>query len=341
MQTQVSRNPLVSVCLITYNHAPYIAQAIESVLAQNVDFEYEILIGEDDSSDGTKEIVLDYQNRYPGTIRVFRHSREEVIYVNGLATGRWNYFDTLSHAKGKYVAFLEGDDYWTDTTKLQKQVNVLENQPELSVCTHKTEYVDENGHGFVPARYLGGSTPRMFSLRHVLPGLELHANSWLFRRIDPLRHPRRALLLKLPGADDSLMWVLLTIGNGCCLNDCMSAYRINSGGTWTSRSRLHKQFERLQLRIAALEFAGWRRVPQLAVIIGGDALRLLLIVLTDCIRGRDLQAVRQTLALNAVQETMSKYSVAHVCLVAVLLSPALLLAWLGDRLCALPNRANC
>ncbi|MGI9517093.1 MAG: glycosyltransferase family 2 protein, partial [Pirellulaceae bacterium] len=110
--------PLVSVCMITYNHAPYIARALDSVICQETSFPFEICLGEDESSDGTREICEEYARRYPDLIRMFCRSRNDVIYVDGHATGRFNLLETLKSCRGKYIALLEGDDYWCHPQKL-------------------------------------------------------------------------------------------------------------------------------------------------------------------------------------------------------------------------------
>ena len=117
-QAVLSKNPLVSVKMITYNHEPYIAQAIEGVLMQKTDFPIELIIGEDCSTDSTREIVLDYQKKYPDIIRVVTSEYNVGMIKNGLRTTK--------SCRGKYIAFCEGDDYWTDPYKLQKQVDFLE-----------------------------------------------------------------------------------------------------------------------------------------------------------------------------------------------------------------------
>jgi glycosyltransferase involved in cell wall biosynthesis len=129
----LSKAPLVSVNIITYNHEPYIVQAIEGALMQKTNFPYEVLIGEDDSSDGTREICKEYAAKYPDKIRLFLNDRKNVIYINGQPTGRWNFINLLKKAKGKYIAICEGDDYWTDPYKLQKQVDFLEANPEYGL----------------------------------------------------------------------------------------------------------------------------------------------------------------------------------------------------------------
>jgi glycosyltransferase involved in cell wall biosynthesis len=113
----LSKNPLISVNIVTYNHEPYIAQAIEGALMQKTNFPYEVLIGEDDSSDGTREICKEYAAKHPDKIRLFLNDRKNVIYINGQPTGRWNFINLLKNTKGKYVAFCEGDDYWHECVK--------------------------------------------------------------------------------------------------------------------------------------------------------------------------------------------------------------------------------
>jgi glycosyltransferase involved in cell wall biosynthesis len=117
--------PLVSVKMITYNHAPYIAQAIEGVLQQKTDFPFELVIGEDCSTDGAREIVFEYQEKYPDIIRVITSDKN--------VGAKKNNYRTSQACRGKYVAFCEGDDYWHHPSKLQKQVDYLENHPECGL----------------------------------------------------------------------------------------------------------------------------------------------------------------------------------------------------------------
>lgn len=117
--------PLVSVKMITYNHAPYIAQAIEGVLQQQTDFPLELVIGEDCSTDGTREIVFEYGRRYPDIIRIIASTQNLGAIANSRQTGE--------ACKGKYIAFCEGDDYWHNPRKLQRQVDCLEDHPECGL----------------------------------------------------------------------------------------------------------------------------------------------------------------------------------------------------------------
>ena len=133
----LSKTPLLSVIMITYNHEAYIAQAIEGVLMQETDFLIELIIGEDCSADRTREIVMEYQKRRPDLVRVFTSDVNVGMQRNGQRC-----FDA---GRGKYIAICEGDDYWTDPRKLQKQVDFLEANAEYAMCSHAVKTVFEGG----------------------------------------------------------------------------------------------------------------------------------------------------------------------------------------------------
>lgn len=123
----LSKNPLVSVKMMTYNHAPFIAQAIEGVLQQKTNFPFELVIGEDCSTDGTPEIVFHYQENYPDVIRVITSEQNVGMHKNGRRIRK--------ACRGKYIAFCEGDDYWHDPYKLQKQADYMESHPECGMVS--------------------------------------------------------------------------------------------------------------------------------------------------------------------------------------------------------------
>jgi glycosyltransferase involved in cell wall biosynthesis len=124
-ETRKMTEPLVSVKMITYNHAPYIARAIEGVLQQKTNFPFELVIGEDCSTDGTREIVFEYQRKHPSLIHVVASEKN----LGAAANSR----QTTEVCRGKYLAFCEGDDFWHDPSKLQKQVDYLEGHPECGL----------------------------------------------------------------------------------------------------------------------------------------------------------------------------------------------------------------
>jgi len=119
------KEPLVSVKMITYNHAPYIGQAIEGVVGQKTTFPFELVIGEDCSTDGTREIVFEYQKKFPDIIRVITSEKN--------VGGKQNSRRVTKACEGKYIAWCEGDDFWHNPYKLKKQVDYLETHPECGL----------------------------------------------------------------------------------------------------------------------------------------------------------------------------------------------------------------
>ena len=130
---------MVSIICIAYNHENYIRQALDGFVMQKTNFKIEVLINDDASTDDTAEIIKDYEEKYPDII--FPVYQEKNLYSQGIDPTRI----LIEKAKGRYIAFCEGDDYWTDEYKLQKQIEVLEAHPEYSACVHNVPVVDELG----------------------------------------------------------------------------------------------------------------------------------------------------------------------------------------------------
>ena len=126
---RLTKDPLVSVVMITYNHEHYLAEAIEGVIRQEAGFSVELLIGEDCSTDATRTIALSYQKRFPEMIRVITSEQNVGMHRNGARLA--------AAARGEYIAFCEGDDYWCDSKKLLRQIDFLKNSPEYGMCYSK------------------------------------------------------------------------------------------------------------------------------------------------------------------------------------------------------------
>ena len=128
---KLCKHPVVSVHMCTYNHESYIRQAIEGVMMQKTDFEFELVIGEDCSQDKTREICFEYQKKYPDKIRVlwWHENLRNIKHPGGGNSRR-----VMAHCRGDFIAFCEGDDYWIDPLKLQKQVDVMRKYPNVGLC---------------------------------------------------------------------------------------------------------------------------------------------------------------------------------------------------------------
>ena len=212
--------PKVSVLMITYNHEKFIAQAIESVLMQETTFPFELLIGEDYSTDGTAEIVREYSRKRPDIIRA--QIRERNVGSKENSRQLW------AAAKGKYLALLEGDDYWMDSRKLQLLADVLDENPGTVLCGHRTLMHDEAG--VTPDRVLAEDPPGVYKLEDLLPRCFLHTSSVMFRRV--LDRPPAWASGMICG-DLPLFVELARHGDVRFLDECMSLYRVHRGGVWS------------------------------------------------------------------------------------------------------------
>lgn len=223
--------PKVKICMVTYNHGPYIRQAIESVLAQKTDFDFELVIGEDCSTDETRKIVEDYQNRYPSKIRARLHPRNMGGYYNGTQT-------LLACRDAEYIAFLDGDDYWTAPDKLQKQVDYLDRHPECSLCFHKAAVERDGQMGEVKRRQVG-DIDRQFSFDDIILENFIDVPTVLFR--SPVLKNYPPVWLKQMPFGDWPLWILCAQqGKLAYLKDSMAAYRVHSGGLWSRKSTIRQ-----------------------------------------------------------------------------------------------------
>lgn len=229
-------NPVVSVCIATFQHAPYIEQCIESALMQQTNFPFEILLGEDESTDGTREICKAYAEKYPGKIRLFLRSRKDVIYINGNPTGRFNAIQNFLEAKGKYIALLEGDDYWSDPLKLQKQFDILETHPEIIVCHHWQKIASLNASGEyeetkAPTEGQGYYPETIATVREIFENrLRIKSRTMFFRNIFLDGYKLPDWYFKLQFGDVPLCMIFGKFGNFYFLDEEMAVYRITAKG---------------------------------------------------------------------------------------------------------------
>ncbi|RYD73169.1 MAG: glycosyltransferase [Verrucomicrobiaceae bacterium] len=215
--------PKVSVAMVTYRHAPFLAQAIESVLNQQTDFPVELVIGEDCSPDRTREIAREYAARYPDRIRL-QLPDENIGLTKNLSR-------TISACRGQYVAWLEGDDYWTSPHKLQTQADYLDRNSDCAWCFTRAEVVDAEG-AIIPT----GSTLKEVKPKYTLEEylrLTFHprACTVMFRhRLFP-EFPK--WFYELPTGDMPLHVLNSQHGDIGFIDEVMSAYRIHPGGVWS------------------------------------------------------------------------------------------------------------
>ncbi len=147
---RIINTALVTVRVLAYNHIDFVSKCLDSILMQKTSFDYEVLIAEDDSNDGTREVCIKYAREYPDKVRLLLNDRKNNISINGKPTGIFNSTYSNFSIRSKYIAMCEADDYWTDPTSLEKRVQFLEKNNEFSMCYHNAIGLNENTHNKEP-----------------------------------------------------------------------------------------------------------------------------------------------------------------------------------------------
>lgn len=225
---------MISICCVTYNHASYIAKAIDGFLMQKTNFNYEILIHDDASTDGTVEIVKDYYNQYSNTIKPIFQSENQ--YSQGRVISAVYQFP---RAQGKYIALCEGDDYWTDPNKLQKQIDFLEANAEYSMCCHDVEIIYEDD--WKGPKWQRFAKPVInSSFADILDNHFIPTNSLVFRRDCIKQLPLWFYSPNIISGDIALELILASQGQCYYFEDKMGVKRINGGGITANQKRREK-----------------------------------------------------------------------------------------------------
>ena len=220
----------LSVLLVCYNQEKYIEQAVRSVLMQETDFDFEIVIGEDCSKDRTPQIVRRLAAENPGKIRAFCREKNLGMHDNHRAT----YWE----CRGQYIALLEGDDFWTDPRKLQKQVEFLEQHPECALCYHNVLIFDE--HTNEEAFYCRPHQPTITETNDILQEIFVNTASVVMRNnlFPNFLETGKDLMM---GDWSYYIW-LSTFGKLGYIPEIMACYRQHRDGTWMSAdvgARIH------------------------------------------------------------------------------------------------------
>lgn len=222
----------VSVLIITYNQERFIEQAVRSALTQQTTFPFEVVVGEDRSTDGTREVL-----------NGIRDDRMELLFRERNLGMQPNYADTLDHCSGEFVAVLEGDDYWTDSLKLQKQVDFFTAHPECSTCFHQAVIVDSEGHSKNEVRP-HEPVPEITSTQDILKTEYIPNPTVMYRRSAVPQLPTWFMSMKL---GDWPLHVLLSLKGAIgYIPQPMAAYRMHAAGMWSQlkeRQRLANEIE--------------------------------------------------------------------------------------------------
>lgn len=248
-----NKQPLLSVCLITYNHAPYIRQAIEGVLMQQTTFPIELIIADDCSTDGTREILVEYGARHPKLIKL-------ILQNKNIGAAR-NWLELVHSPKSKYTAYFEGDDCWIDPLKLQKQVDFLESNPEFNFTFHNTyDFVSPSKSTLMYSNL----EKEEFTIQDFIVHTYARSVSIVFRQ------PKEVLpsvFEEIKLGDSAWFIFLLQNGKAKFFKEPMANYRIHSSGLWNSRTSRQKARSRFQMYLGVLEFISDIHKPQIIEIL--------------------------------------------------------------------------
>lgn len=229
-----SDKPLVSVCCTAYNHEKYIAQAIDGFIMQETNFPFEIIINDDCSLDSTKNIIVEYLEKYPKLIRLISNDCNQYSVYSHQPM-----LNTFNAANGKYIALCEGDDYWTSSDKLQRQIDYLESNPECSMSTHGVEFlfdqVDEKRRGYVLPEVMSGDLEDVIKY-----GVFIAYNSIVFRK-SLFEFP--LWMNKIQGSHKFIIFLLSSKGKYQYINANLAVKRRNPNGVTVSmQSERNKRY---------------------------------------------------------------------------------------------------
>lgn len=223
MPKLIQENIKVSVALITYNHERFIAQALNSILMQEVEFEYEIVVGEDCSADKTRQIIESYCDTYPDLILLLPN-------VGNLGPAQ-NLARTINACKGEYIALLDGDDYWISEKKLAKQVKLLDENRQCVICFHNVQIINETDPSHVNVNQLPEKLREFSNLSNLLLSNYIPTCSVTFR--NGLFEEFPAWYFRMPFYDFPLHTLNAMHGEIVHINEVMSVYRVHQSGIWS------------------------------------------------------------------------------------------------------------
>ena len=220
----------VSINCITYNHETYIEKAIQSFLMQKTNFKYEILIHDDASTDSTQEIIKKYEKEYPNIVKPLLQKENQ--WSKGVKN--INYLFNHTRSNGKYIAICEGDDYWSDPYKLQKQIDYMESNPNCTLCTHAVARIDTQSERIIDIIRPSNSNSYLDTREFILGGgMFIGTNSIIYRK-ETLDNPPK-WYLDAPVGDYPLQIFLASKGDVYYIDEVMSVYRVNVPGSWSNR----------------------------------------------------------------------------------------------------------
>ena len=228
---QMGENVLVSICCITYNQESYIRDALDGFVNQKTNFKYEVLIHDDASTDRTAEIIREYQEKYPDLIKPILQTVNQ--YSLGLTnvSGTWNFPRAVKNGS-KYIAMCEGDDYWIDEHKLQRQVDYMEEHPDCALAFHSAK-VEVPGNAVTERMMRPYQKDRIVTPEEIIDKTSGYATASLMFRTEMVKE-LPDFYNNAPLADIPLQLLAANMGYGYYMDEPMCVYRLGVAGSWTA-----------------------------------------------------------------------------------------------------------
>jgi glycosyltransferase involved in cell wall biosynthesis len=230
--------PVLSVVVTTYNHVNFLPNCLDSILCQEFEQDFEIIVGEDLSTDGTRQVLQQYHQKFPDKIKPLYHETN--------VGGHENFIRCIAAANSEWIAWLEGDDFWLDSLKIQKQYNLLINNKNAVICFSRAQSLDEEKIGFAPGRIFGPSVfKREYSRLDLLASNIIPTCTVVFNKYAAIPLPEWYKRWHL--GDWTLYLKVLESGTAIFLNEVTAMYRVHAKGAWSTVPPIHKFEKQMDL----------------------------------------------------------------------------------------------
>lgn len=246
----IINNIAVSVCISTYNHEEFIEEALNSVLEQVCNFEYEIILSNDQSTDNTHNVITRFIENHPEGSRIRYFNQPKNLGINN------NLIFTLEHARGKYISLLEGDDYWVDSGKLQKQFDFMEDNKDFSICTGALKSFIP-GKGLVLRKYEGNVEGVTYEFNNISIVRPNYLNMFFRKDIIDIN-----MLKTFKYSGDNVIFIMcLAKGKGYFINQIFGYRRTHVNGLWSSKSEVER------IKMGSEQYIGLYRFPDFRNVV--------------------------------------------------------------------------
>lgn len=267
--------PEITIAVLTYNHGKYLKQSLDSILNQEIDVNYNIVVADDFSTDGTRQILLEYQQQYPKLFKLIFQNSNSGVYRNG--------FDLFSNTDGKYVAILEGDDFWTSKYKLRNQLNFMRSNQELVACFHNVDIVDE--HAKFIKRVYSDNRSLEIELSDLIKGDYMKTCSLFYRNFSEMAFEITNAGIDLQDTSIGL-WLLSKGKSAGYINESMAAYRLHSSGVWSTLNVIQKGISGINLY---LSYYKWDLLRSNKKFIKKEAIKRIKHLWVACLKRFDIK----------------------------------------------------